>query len=271
MFVGRERTIGRMRHLRSQSPACTALVPSIPLLSCTPPRTSKRRASHNPVPRFFGPRLSTFDCQLFRFPLTPLECALTTNGPRGATAANVMDIRSFAASQSRGEGILLCCAISRGKITESQATAFFHDAETLQPPPSTAPSRGTGSSQPDLFQVSTLDCRLRRNSSGIRTYTKWGRVPLPDFKLLTANCPLDTIAYPRCRCAERSSCRVAEGFGPDDATTTGSANLAGRQVPIPARFAGDMKLADKFSPRSPTPGTRHFFWRAGPGAARRPL
>jgi len=36
-----------------------------------------------------------------------------------------------------------------------------------------------------------------------------------------------------------SSCRVAEGFGPDDATTTGPA-FHGRQVPSPARYAGDM-------------------------------
>ncbi len=72
-------------------------------------------------------------------------------------------------------------------------------------------------------------------------------------------------------CAERPSCRVAEGFGPDDATTTGSALFAGRQVPIPARFAGDMKLGSEFSPHSPLPGMRHFFWHAGPGVARRPL
>ena len=40
----------------------------------------------------------------------------------------------------------------------------------------------------------------------------------------------------------RISCRVAEGYGPDDATTTGPVNFAGRSVPIPARFAGDMKI-----------------------------
>jgi hypothetical protein len=41
--------------------------------------------------------------------------------------------------------------------------------------------------------------------------------------------------------ADRSSCRVAEGFGPDEATTTGPAVFNWSQVPIPARFAGDMK------------------------------
>jgi len=56
---------------------------------------------------------------------------------------------------------------------------------------------------------------------------------------------------------------VAEGFGPDDATTTGSALFAGRQVPIPARFAGDMKLGNQSFASFPPPGTRHFFWRAG--------
>jgi len=40
---------------------------------------------------------------------------------------------------------------------------------------------------------------------------------------------------------DRSSCRVAEGFGPDEATTTGPAVFNWSQVPIPARFAGDMK------------------------------
>lgn len=33
--------------------------------------------------------------------------------------------------------------------------------------------------------------------------------------------PIDTIVYPRRSRVERPSCRVAEGFGPDDATTTG--------------------------------------------------
>src|ERR1700676_2683222 len=41
--------------------------------------------------------------------------------------------------------------------------------------------------------------------------------------------------------ADRSPCRVAEGFGPDEATTTGPAVSNWSQVPIPARFAGDMK------------------------------
>jgi hypothetical protein len=41
----------------------------------------------------------------------------------------------------------------------------------------------------------------------------------------------------------RISCRVAEGYGPDDATTTGPAVIkTGRSVPIPARFAGDMDI-----------------------------
>jgi hypothetical protein len=35
---------------------------------------------------------------------------------------------------------------------------------------------------------------------------------------------------------------VAEGYGPDDATTTGPDMLTGRSVPIPARFAGDMEI-----------------------------
>src|SRR6266581_5687532 len=76
-------------------------------------------------------------------------------------------------------------------------------------------------------------------------------------------CRAATIVHPRRSRAERSSCRVAEGFGPDDATTTGPAQFNWSQVPIPARFAGDMKLGDRLSPRSPTPGARHFFWGAG--------
>jgi len=76
---------------------------------------------------------------------------------------------------------------------------------------------------------------------------------------------LDTIVHPRRTCAERSSCRVAEGFGPDDATTTGPAKFNWSQVPIPARFAGDMKLGSKFFASFPHPGTGHFFLaRRGP-------
>src|ERR1700732_2476694 len=76
---------------------------------------------------------------------------------------------------------------------------------------------------------------------------------------------LDTIVHPRRSCAERSSCRVAEGFGPDDATTTGPGQFNWSQVPIPARFAGDMKLGSKFFASFPHPGTGHFFLaRRGP-------
>ena len=82
---------------------------------------------------------------------------------------------------------------------------------------------------------------------------------------------LDTIVYPRRICAERSSCRVAEGFGPDDATTTGPAQFNWSQVPIPARFAGDMKLGSSFSPRSPIPERGIFFGAQGPSVAWRPL
>jgi len=78
-------------------------------------------------------------------------------------------------------------------------------------------------------------------------------------------CVLDTIAHPRSSYAERSSCRVAEGFGPDDATTTGSALFAGRQVPIPARFAGDMKLGNKsFASFPHTRNEAFFLARKGP-------
>jgi hypothetical protein len=37
------------------------------------------------------------------------------------------------------------------------------------------------------------------------------------------------------------SCRVAEGYGPDEATATGSGENPDRLVPSPARFAGDMR------------------------------
>ena len=79
----------------------------------------------------------------------------------------------------------------------------------------------------------------------------------------------DTIVHPRRSCAERSSCRVAEGFGPDDATTTGPGQYNWSQVPIPARFAGDMKRRIEWLFAS-FPHTRNgaFFWRAG---ARRSL
>ena len=83
----------------------------------------------------------------------------------------------------------------------------------------------------------------------------------------------DTITRLRCSCAERSSCRVAEGFGPDDATTTGLTQLASRQVPIPARFAGDMKRRmERFFASFPhTRNGAFFFGAQGPGDARRPL
>ena len=66
---------------------------------------------------------------------------------------------------------------------------------------------------------------------------------------------------------------MAEGFGPDDATTTGSALFAGRQVPIPARFAGDMKRRmERFFASFPhTRNGAFFFGAQGPGDARRPL
>ena len=82
---------------------------------------------------------------------------------------------------------------------------------------------------------------------------------------------IDTIAHPRRTCAERSSCRVAEGFGPDDATTTGPALFAGRLVPIPARYAGDMKLGNKVRLVPPSRNEAFFFGTQGPGVARRPL
>ena len=76
----------------------------------------------------------------------------------------------------------------------------------------------------------------------------------------------DTITRLRCSCAERSSCRVAEGFGPDDATTTGLAQLSSRQVPIPARFAGDMKRRRKglFASFPHTRSEAFFLARRGP-------
>src|SRR6266568_2332204 len=76
-------------------------------------------------------------------------------------------------------------------------------------------------------------------------------------------CRADTIIYPRRSRAERSSCRVAEGFGPDDATTTGPARFNWSQVPIPARFAGDMKLRDMLFASFPHTRNEAFFWRAG--------
>jgi hypothetical protein len=89
---------------------------------------------------------------------------------------------------------------------------------------------------------------------------------MPDFKFLTADCQPDTMVHPRRSCAERSSCRVAEGFGPDDATTTGSALFAGRQVPIPARFAGDMKrrMERLFASFPHTRNEAFFLARRGP-------
>ena len=81
----------------------------------------------------------------------------------------------------------------------------------------------------------------------------------------------DTINHPRRSCAERSSCRVAEGFGPDDATTTGPAQFDWSQVPIPARFAGDMKrrMSRLFASFPHTRSEAFFFGAQGPGAARR--
>jgi hypothetical protein len=65
---------------------------------------------------------------------------------------------------------------------------------------------------------------------------------------------------------------VAEGFGPDEATTTGPVLLTGRQVPIPARFAGDMKLGKKFLASFPHTRNEAFFLATqGPSVARRPL
>jgi hypothetical protein len=89
---------------------------------------------------------------------------------------------------------------------------------------------------------------------------------LADFKLLTGNYQLDTIVHPRSSRAERSSCRVAEGFGPDDATTTGLALFASRLVPIPARFAGDMKRrkARLFASFPHTRNEAFFLARRGP-------
>ena len=58
---------------------------------------------------------------------------------------------------------------------------------------------------------------------------------------------------------------MAEGFGPDDATATGLAQLASRQVPIPARFAGDMKLGDMLFALFPHTRNEAFFLaRRGP-------
>src|SRR6266566_3106743 len=77
-------------------------------------------------------------------------------------------------------------------------------------------------------------------------------------------CRADTIVHPRRSRAERSSCRVAEGFGPDDATTTGPAQFNWSQVPIPARFAGDMKRRIKRLFASfPHTRSEAFFLRAG--------
>ena len=83
---------------------------------------------------------------------------------------------------------------------------------------------------------------------------------------LTTGRHIDTMFHPRRSCAERSSCRVAEGFGPGDATTTGSALFAGRQVPIPARFAGDMKRRmERFFASFPhTRNGAFFLARGGP-------
>jgi len=102
---------------------------------------------------------------------------------------------------------------------------------------------------------------------GMNTYEKRGRGGRLDafFKLLTISRRLDTITHPRRSCAERSSCRVAEGFGPDDATTTGPAQFNWSQVPIPARFAGDMKLGETaFGLVSPTRNEAFFLARRGP-------
>jgi hypothetical protein len=82
----------------------------------------------------------------------------------------------------------------------------------------------------------------------------------------------DTINHPRRSCAERSSCRVAEGFGPDDATTTGPAQFNWSQVSIPARFAGDMKLGSKLFASFPhTRNGAFFFGAQRPSVAWRPL
>src|ERR1019366_4385225 len=62
------------------------------------------------------------------------------------------------------------------------------------------------------------------------------------------------------------SCRVAEGYGPDEATATGSGENPDCLVPSPARFAGDMRCGGGFSPHPPNPDEA-FFWRAGPSAA----
>lgn len=76
----------------------------------------------------------------------------------------------------------------------------------------------------------------------------------------------------------RISCRVAEGYGPYDATTTGPVKLTGRSVPIPARFAGDMEIrrmgVDRFAvalelsliPLNPDEAFC-IYGRAGPSAA----
>lgn len=58
---------------------------------------------------------------------------------------------------------------------------------------------------------------------------------------------------------------MAEGFGPDEATTTGPAQFNWSQVPIPARFAGDMKLGNKLFASFPHTRNEAFFLaRMGP-------
>jgi len=58
---------------------------------------------------------------------------------------------------------------------------------------------------------------------------------------------------------------VAEGFGPDDATTTGLAQFNWSQVPIPARYAGDMKLGEMLFASFPHTRNEAFFLaRRGP-------
>jgi len=77
-----------------------------------------------------------------------------------------------------------------------------------------------------------------------------GRDGFPSGYILHGAIPaLDTTARPSYGCVFRHayrneaavSCRVAEGNGPVEATTTGSGTQPDHLVPIPARFAGDMR------------------------------